>query len=93
VFLGAVAGAMTPGAAGLQIAITPALAAASAASAFAFSGFCNHFRATRSYALYCHRATPSIWGNLTGMCVCSNAEVQSSRDNVKKSENPFRTIC
>ena len=24
----------------------------------------------------CQRATPSVWGNLTGMCFCSNAEVK-----------------
>jgi hypothetical protein len=46
-----------------------------------------------SYAMNCHRATPSIWGNLTGMCFCSNAKVQSSWDNVKKSKNPLWTIC
>src|SRR5659263_752557 len=49
--------------------------------------------ATRSYAMNCQPATPSVWGNLTGMCFCSNARVQSSWDNVKKSENPTQTIC
>lgn len=51
------------------------------------------FGATRSYAMNCKRATPSVWGNLTGMCLGSNAEVQSSWDNVKKSKNPLWTIC
>ena len=51
------------------------------------------FGATRSYAMNCKRATPSVWGNLTGMCLGSNVEVQSSWDNVKKSENPTQTIC
>jgi len=36
------------------------------------------FGATRSYAMNCKQATPSVWGNLTGMCFCSNAKVQSS---------------
>ncbi len=39
-----------------------------------------------SYTMNCQRATPSIWGNLTRMCFCSNAEVQSSWDNVKPSK-------
>ena len=46
-----------------------------------------------SYIMNCHCATPSIWGNLTGMCVSSNADVQSSWDNVKTSKNPTWTIC
>jgi len=51
------------------------------------------FGARRSYVMNCKRATPSVWGNLTGMCLGSNAEVQSSRDNVKKFKNPLWTIC
>src|SRR5660398_250492 len=51
------------------------------------------FGATRSYAMNCQPATPSVLGNLTGMCFCSNARVQSSWDNVKKSENTTQTIC
>jgi hypothetical protein len=29
-------------------------------------------------------ATPSVWGNPTGMCVSGNAEVQSSQDNMEE---------
>jgi hypothetical protein len=53
---------------------------------------CVHLVRQESYAMNCHRATPSFWGNLTRMCFCSNAEVQSSWDNVKKSENKRNRI-
>ena len=29
-------------------------------------------------------ATPSVWGNPTGMCVSGNAGVQSSQDNMEE---------
>jgi len=45
-----------------------------------------------SYPMNCQCAAPSIWGNLTGMCFNSNAEVQSFRDNVRKPENPIQAI-
>jgi len=54
---------------------------------------CNELYRQESYAMNCQRAIPSIWDNLTGMCFCSNAEVQSSWDNVNKSKNPIWTIC
>jgi len=54
---------------------------------------CNELVRQESYAMNCQRAIPSIWDNLTGMCFCSNAEVQSSWDNVKKPENLIQTIC
>ncbi len=45
-----------------------------------------------SHPMNCQCAAPSIWGNLTGMCFNSNAEVQSFRDNVSKPENPIQAI-
>ena len=53
-----------------------------------FTGFLIRANPVRqgSYTMNCECAIPSIWDNLTRMCFCSNAEVQSSWDNVKTSK-------